>query len=555
MYGFTDTNNPFLKISQLKNADPHVVAAYRELLKNFLKTASKDINWNGGPLSDIIMGPLSSALASIGVSAEEYFGTSDIVYGLSTGNYDQILLEDKLKNYGIIRKQPEYAEGDLALIFNADISFNIGASVRFVTTYGGLTFLPKKPYFIQSSVTSGAFAITSGIEDPSSIVSLEPIQNNKYRAIIKVRASEPGPDYNLMAGTQLSMVPQHQNLVDCFLVSTTKGGYEGETDSELVQFWNMLGYSPATVATRNGINLLLRRYKGNISDYKIISNGHPALDRGANIFGVALGKQNIYFKFPNPIPLELIKANASLIQKSGPVGTWRATLPARDFPGISFVYKVLPSGADFTDNSLAMIVTPQKEIYGDYGVTIEDGTRAVGTSFCKILVQFTDPNFNVDNVPLGTERYYDIWVIRFSEVFEIQKILSDQSVRNSYDDVLVYAAFPAKVHSVNVTAQNLSGIPVSQSDISAAVAEAINRYPISNILTFSKVAKDSLKYLPSGIELSINSASATLYCRDMTTINASGTSVILFPVDLTRNIHTDTVAFYADDQDINVVIL
>lgn len=544
----------FLNFRQMRAASPQTVQAYRDLIRNFLKQHVNNVNWNGGPIADVVLGPLSHALASIDININEYLGSVDLVTGLTSGKYDPIIVDQKLAGYGISRKLARKASAFVVLIFDSDISFFMGNAVRFLTSVGGLSYLPKKAYFIQPSTGAGNYTSGAAIDDPSSIITLEPVGINRYRAIIEVQAEVEGPDYNLIGGTPLVMSPPHSNLVECYLANTATGGYEGETDSELIQFWNLLGFSPPTVATQNGISILMRRFEDPLSDFKIISNGHPALDRGKNIFGIALGKQDIYVKFRQPFPLELVKRSATLISKTGPVGTWQMILPSNEFPGLVGVYKVLSSGTPLNQSSFSFTVTSSAQMYGNFNVNVEDGPRAIGTSFCRFVVQFVDTSYNVSSVPLGTSRSYDIWLIRFPKVIKIQEIVSDSRVRNTYDDVLVRAAFPARVTNVQVTVTNTSGLNVSGSDVAAAVAEAINRYPISNVLELNKVERDSLKFLPSGIELQINSASATLYRRNLTQASVSGTSTLSFAQDLSLNIHRDTVAFYCDDSDVNVTM-
>lgn len=544
----------FLNFRQMKTAAPQTVQAYRDLIRNFLKQHVNNVNWNGGPVADIVLGPLSHALASIDININEYLGSVDLVTGLTSGKYDPIVVDQKLASYGIARKLAKKATAYAVLIFNFDVSFFLGNAVRFLTQIGGLSYLPKKAYYIQPSTGIANYATGAAIDDPSSIITLEQVGASRYRAIIEVQAEVEGPDYNLIGGTPLIMSPPHSNLIECYLANTATGGYEGETDSELIQFWNLLNFSPPTVATQNGISILLRRFEDPISDFKIISNGHPALDRGKNLFGIALGKQDIYVKFRQPFPLELVKRPATLVSKSGPVGTWQMILPSQEFPGLVGIYKILSSGTSLSQPSFSFTVNSSAQIYGDFNVSVEDGARAVGTSFCKFTVQFVDTSYNVSSVPIGTSRPYDIWLIRFPKVVKIQEIVSNFNVRNTYDDVLVRAAFPARVTNVQVTVTNTSGLNLSGSDVAAAVAEAINRYPISNVLELNRVQRESLKFLPTGVELQINSAVATLYRRNLTQATVSGISTLSFAQDLSLNIHRDTVAFYSDDSDIVVTM-
>lgn len=530
--------------AELAGATDAEIAEARTALSAHLAASFPTLSVTSGPLADLVLGPAADALAAVEHRASAAEASLDPEEALASGDYDEEILSTALAGRGVTRGAAASASGTAALVFSTSTQKQIPTGVQFQTADG--------VYF---KATASARMLPPGsttvLESDRVLVS---VPAGGYAGTIPIEAVETGASGNRPAGTVLSAVSTVADLTGAYAAGDLSGGADAETDAELLA--RLPSASAArTVGSFAGAEGVVRDAYP-FSDVSVVGYGHEGMRRGRSVLtGQTPGRCDVRVRVSDAPGREVLRVTATYIEAVGGFGRWRCSVDAGDAPGWFAVERVVQVSSQPASGGYAPTVVVGYDTSGaDDPPDVRSVADAFFSPYATAVVTFVDTaTSNVGLTVNVSTRSYDVVLRTVPGVGDAQEAVDEEGVKAVGGDCLVRAAAPVLV-SVTAAAIAPTGIDLTDDEVAAAVAAAVNASGIDAALNGSVVGAAAAALLPAGTTVQLSGWTGLVYYGDGTTGSVAGTSGLAVSTDWNLGVGPDVVAYYADPESVTATV-
>lgn len=459
---------------------------------------------------------------------------------------DDAIVDDVLSNYRITRKTPTSASGTVTIVVSELLPVTIGLGEVF--TYNNLTFTSDDVY--NARTTEGTVINTND--------RLLTAITGGYAFTINVTASETGSAYRLKKDAALTMSSPPPNFVSAYVESDFEGGTDAETNSQLLARLEAGGAVKAWCNRDTNKSLILSQEEfADVLDVSEVGFGDSEMTRYHSIFPVAFGGRTDLYVRPQDLPkTTVLTKTATLIAKTGTVGTWQFSVGADDAPGFYEVKKITQT--DGSGNY--SVASDTRSLNTSVTTTVPDVTEALEATYSRYstaVVTFDDTDTDATALTTGVStQSYSVHVKHMPLIAELQDFISGRDVTNPAGDVLVKSAVPCYM-SVSFNINKYSSDPTPDTTkIKTAVAAVVNKSGFPGMFSASSISK-AVHDVLTGTTMTISGIDMIGKIRrpDGTTTLISSAELLTVPSDPTSYISGKTVVFILDPDDIVITVV
>jgi len=248
-----------------ENVDPAAVDAAYELVAGLVQEKHPDLEAKKGALSELWCG-LHAILQADNVRRIEELRRSLCLSDVldDPDKADKKAVDALASNYGVSRRPPSYAYGDLVITLSHPFVISIAEGAR-LTTDDGLEFIIDKTLRLSAD-------------------DLDKNVDGHYYFLVPVRAAEPGYVYQLAEDTALQPNFRIPGYVSCVAACQFEGGHEEDTNDDVVVAI-MRTFATPGFGSAEGLEHLIRYSRdadGHFTDlrqFRIVGAGEPEMER------------------------------------------------------------------------------------------------------------------------------------------------------------------------------------------------------------------------------------------------------------------------------------
>ena len=531
--------------AELAGATDEDIAEAKTALVTHVASSFPALSLTSGPLADLVLGPAADALAAVDVRATAVEASLDPEEALANGGYDEDVLAVVLAGRGVTRIAASYATGTAAIKFTDTVSRTVHTGFRFYTADG---------VYFKTTESVSFLAPTATVVLSGQRLLVHDTTDDTYVGTVAVTAEETGFTGNRTAGTALESDSELTGQDSALLATDTTGGADAETDAAL------LARLPAATAPRTTASFYGAEGAVNsvatFSSTEVIGYGDTGMRRGrSSLTGQTPGRVDVRVRVNSAPGRVRVPVTGTYLGPSGPQGSWQCPIAVDDAPGWYKVERIVLRGADMLTGGYTPTVSYG---YNLSGATITPDIRSVSDAFFSryltATVQFQDTDTDISGLTINVSTNdYDAILRYIPGIAEAQDAVDAEDVRSAGGDCLVRAAAPVMV-SVTAAATVLTGVELTDDELAEAVAEAINASIITSTLNASTVGAAAQNLLPAGTLLQLSSWTGIVHNWDGTTSSISGTSGLSVVTNWTNGLGDNTVAFYADVEDVTATV-
>lgn len=463
---------------------------------------------------------------------------------------DSTQVDRVLSNFQVTRKTPTSSTGTVTVTLSALVPVTIAKGATF-TTSTGLVFASNDVYNARINSAS----VLNANDRLLTAVS------NGFAFTFNVTAAAVGSKYQLQKDTALTPTQAPPNFISAYAESTFTGGTDPEANSDFIA---RLASGAAVKAWSNRVSnkglILNQPAFSNIIDISEVGFGDQEMLRYHSIFPIAFGgRSDIYVRTQALPVITSLTKTATLVAKTGAVGTWQFSISADDAPGFYDVVKVTQVGAIITAASYT--VTSDVRAFNSaatsgYVPDIVTALEATYSRYSTAAIRFTDTDIDATSLVVNTAtRQYAVNLRAMPLISALQTFVIDRTVRPVAADTLVKAAVPCFVSVGFKLNKRTADATPNTAGLQAAVAAAVNKLGFTGLLTSSVISKavydalNSTTITASDISLlgKIRKADATL-----SVITGASLSV---PNDPLNMVSSRTVSFILDPTDVAITVV
>lgn len=532
--------------ADLAGASATDVADARQALTTFVQEQFPDTSVRAGEVADLVFGPAAVALAAVEHRATAAEASLNPEEALAAGNYDEEILATALAGRGVVRQAEATATGTVAVRFTTNATHVIPTGFQFSAVDGTLYQTTNLTTFLPTTSTVATTTDQVLVTDPAT----------GYTGTVGVSAVEPGQVGNRPAGIALSVVTTTDaTLTAAWTATDITGGLDAESDAHLLARLPA-ATAPRTAASAEGATGLLTAVVPAVSYTEAIGFGHAAQMRGRSVLsGQAPGRMDLRFRTADSPSRVRCAVTATLI--SDAPGTWRFTLDRDAAPGFFLVEKVLQTTAALTATGYVPTMVTRGFDTSDYDnpPDVRTAVDAAHSRFATAIVTFIDPDTATSGMTVDvTTRSYSAVVRTIDGIEDGQDAVDSDTAKAAGGDCLVRAAVPVLV-GVAAEATTASGVTLTEDELAAAVTQAINQAGIDSQLSGAAVTARAVAILPVGTALTLSAWTGTAYPADGgSAVSLTGSTGLTVSTDRSRNLDPDTVAFYADVENVDATV-
>lgn len=541
-----------VQVADLSSLNTNAVAANLSFISTLVQNVDSTIEVRRGPFFDLVL-YYSAVLATANqvnmYNARQANSLQAVVANPALA--DPGVVDTILQNWRITRIQGAEAAGSIVIVLNAPLVVSIPAGSIF--TYGQLTYTADNTF--TSALTQAQ------VVNPTTTKLLTQTTNGDWQFTITVTASAIGSIYNLSAGTLLISTLQPTGFIKSYAGSDISGGLDTETNTELIarftdgggaKAWSNRATAAALVSAQPGFTSTVM---------SIVGFGDPEMLRDEHSLwpGNYGGRVDVWSRTQQPLGTATMTYTATLVSKTGPVGTWQFSVAKDDLPGFYYLPQVVLTGNLFS----AATFTITSDIRG-YDLSgpgfipdIITYTEAAYTRYQTATIKFVDTITDASSLIINTStQLYDVQAFLMPNIAELNDFLIGRQIISPAGDLLVRAPVPCFMNTT-IVVQRTTGDPAPDiSTVQQAVASAINAVQFGGQVTAALIAAGVTPYLMASNVVTTVTMSGTIRRVDGTLISIGpDTNILTFTSDPANLVTARTVGFYQDAAAVTVTLV
>lgn len=394
---------------------------------------------------------------------------------------DPEFVDAVLSNYNVARGAGASARGRVTVVLDSPASVTIGSGAVFAAA--------GRTYAADSAFTAKPEA--GQINDPTDRLLTE-LSDGNWAFAVDVTAQAVGTDSLLKKGTLVVPAALPGGYVTSYAADDFTGGLDPQTNDELLALLRE-GIAAKAPASRTSLSAMLRQqpaFARVVAD-SVVGFGDADMLRDRHTIwpGSLGGKADWYVRTTERAVRTTLTVSAALAAKNADgTGTWQLSLGRDDAPGFYEVVSVVPAGggggtagslplsADVRGLDLSPVVD------GGFVPDVAAVAEGAYTRFQTAVVRFTDTVTDHADLAVGAAADYDVTVVGFPQVADVQDFVSGVAVRAAAADVLVKAPVPCFVTLYFRIAKAARHAGPDLTAVRDAVARAVNLTPFSGRL-------------------------------------------------------------------------
>lgn len=481
------------ELTPFADLDPDQIDREKGFVVALLESAAPSAHLTRGAVHDLVVKPLSTAMAALRADAEKYRNSYSLkLLADNPTEATESAVDNVAANFRITRRPGGAAAGSLAIVVSDLIPLTVPKGAEF-TGPGSQVFTSDEAYTAKTS----AETVTDQFDRL-----LRPRSGGGYIFNINVTAANQGSLGMARKGDQFAITSVIPGAASAYADEDFSGGLDPETNADLSTTLQT-GMAVRSVSTQPGVEALLRSdpIMADIMEVNLIGMNDAEQQRYHAPMPIAYGgRLDVWIKaqaLPQSVSL---KVTATLAAKNtdGSQG-WTLIIPRTEAAGAYRVLEVIRT-ADSGD----VVITPDDYTIGvDFGdddvrPDIVSGAEASYTKYQVLTVSFTDTPPNADSLSVGATAEYTAVVRRMPLIAEAQDFLNDPSRLPKTTDIVVRAAVPVELAvAVNVSKRQ-GAQTVSESSVQSSIAEHVQQLGFVGKLTATEVAHAAYSGLPDG---------------------------------------------------------
>lgn len=541
-----------VQVADLSSLNTNAVAANLSFISTLVQNVDSTIEVRRGPFFDLVL-YYSAVLATANqvnmYNARQANSLQAVVANPALA--DPGVVDTILQNWRITRIQGAEAAGSIVIVLNAPLVVSIPAGSIF--TYGQLTYTADNTF--TSALTQAQ------VVNPTTTKLLTQTTNGDWQFTITVTASAIGSIYNLSAGTLLISTLQPTGFIKSYAGSDISGGLDTETNTELIarftdgggaKAWSNRATAAALVSAQPGFTSTVM---------SIVGFGDPEMLRDEHSLwpGNYGGRVDVWSRTQQPLGTATMTYTATLVSKTGPVGTWQFSVAKDDLPGFYYLPQVVLTGNLFS--AATFTITSDVRGYDLSGPgfipDIITYTEAAYTRYQTATIKFVDTITDASSLIINTStQLYDVQAFLMPNIAELNDFLIGRQIISPAGDLLVRAPVPCFMNTT-IVVQRTTGDPAPDiSTVQQAVASAINAVQFGGQVTAALIAAGVTPYLMASNVVTTVTMSGTIRRVDGTLISIGpDTNILTFTSDPANLVTARTVGFYQDAAAVTVTLV
>lgn len=517
--------------------DQSRVNALKTLLQQVLQEYNPDLDARMGFLQTALLQPAGLLTAVEEGAVENMLASSSLATVAEDPSIaDAATVAQVLGNYRLTQSPGSVASGTVTIVLTELVATIIPANAIF--TIGGLTFATTKSWAGRTS--------SEDVIAPTDVL-ITAIGGGDYAFTLSVSAAAIGTAGNVAFGS--SAVPAQPPLfyASAFVAADFTGGSDAQTVADMVDVWES-GLAARAWNNRPGVLATLLNqptFAGLVAvsvigflDPEMLRDNHSLLPTSTG------GRADLYaLTQAGYITLTLTKT-ATLISKSGAVGTWQLNLLDSDAPGYYEVVSIQlpgsnPLGGSFSitneTRSLNLSTTPPPDL-----VNLREGVFSV---YQAGSYQFIDTTTNASALTINvSQQTYTVLATCMPLLAPLQQFWLDRNNAPPSGDVLVKAPIPCFV-SYSATLNVPTGTTVNVAALQTTVAQAINNLGFVGTLAASYISQVLHNALPALSAITGANLTGRIRKPDLSQAYLSATTALTIPADYSNMLSGRTAAF------------
>jgi Baseplate J-like protein len=532
-------------VFNLSSLDSSIVGQLNSALLSALTAYSQTNDFNQGVLHDLII----SLNATVGAALEQMIITNQASNSLAAvvanpSLADNSTVDQLVSNYRVTRLQAIAATGQINIVISSLIPTTIPANSIF-TTSSGLVF-----------ITTSTFAgrTSSGLVVLPTDRLITPLGSN-FVFTVDVACQTTGSVGNIPAGTSMTMNTPPTAYVKSFVNTSITSGQDLETNAALLARLNA-GAAINAWGNRSSIQNVIQTAYPVVTAISAIGCGDAEMlrDRHGLFPASSGGRTDVYVL--QPIAINVITVTATLLSKSGAVGTWQFGVNKSLAPGYYNITNILLPYQDLTTSGFL----PATDTRGTdlSGVTnppdIINVLESTYSRYQTSTITFVDTITNVTSITLGSTASYVVMFRLIPNLDVIQDFLLGQINRPLGSDVLTKAPVPIFCTlSFDLTISSSAPSP-NLTLVASAISSAVQAQGFSDRLSASTISSAVLSVVPNCFVDTIAIAGNLRKPNGTILALSSGTSLTYTP-DTANMTTPNTTVFFLSPEDIGITLL
>lgn len=534
-----------LTVTDLTTLNKTAVSNNFNLLSQQLQEAFPNVDLKRGVVCDLVLS-LAAALTTadqVGVDLVRQSG-SLLAINANPALADPDLVNRVISNFNVTRKTASTTTGTITIIIATKVPLTIASGAIF--SANGLNFLSNNVY--NARVTPET---VTGPNDRLLVAVA-----GGWAFTIGAVSGGKGSTYLLKANTALTPANPPSGFVSAYATSSFVGGVDLESNTALISRLESGAAIKAWSNRSNNSALILNQAEfSNISAFSEVGYGDAEMLRYHSIFPVAFGGRTDMYVRTQDIPnVVALTKTATLVDKTGALGTWQFSIAANDAPGFYYVKNI--TQADGTGNY--SVFTDTRSFNPSATPFVLDLATALEANYSRYStasIRFKDTTTDATSLVVNTAtRSYIVYVVVMPLIKDLQDYVNTRAVNIS--DVLIKAPVPCFM-SVSFNLNQTSSDPTpNTAALKISIAKAVNKGGFPGIFSasiVSKVCHDA--FVGTNMSISNIELQCLIHRPDGTTTLLTDSSILTIPSDPTNLVSSNTVAFILDPTAVAITIV
>jgi len=542
-----------IEVRDLSTLNIQAVKENQDLITEMVRAENPDVEVKRGPLHDLLF-HFSAMLATANQAnmfrARQANSMQAVIEDPTL--VDDDVIENILANWRITRRTGVQATGVATIVLSAAISVSIPINSEFTDETTGVIV-----------VASDSF--TSRLTPESVIVDtdrlLTELPDGTFSFTILVTAKEVGTAGNLSRDVLLCPESEPPNFVRAFTSTDLSGGVDEESNAQVAERLSVAAGTKA-LSNRTTYESTIQSLESfeNTQAISVVGYGdeEQRRDRHSVWVGNFGGRVDVYARTMAEPTRFTRTYTATLISKTGPIGTWQFSIGRDDIPGFYEVVKITREG--YLDINDTFAITSEIRSYDITGAGfIPDITTAAEAAFSRFqtaTIQFQDIATDATSLTeLASTAEYDIEAIAMFGLDTLQAALVDRDVLEPVTDVLVRGPVPCFMETEIEIEYNDTEASPDEELVKQAVVDAVNSVNFGGRMPTSTIANQVRSILSGSAVVKEITLSGQVRRPDNTLTSVGPTtSVLVAPDDPSDMVSGRTVIFFQPKNDVTVTL-
>lgn len=462
---------------------------------------------------------------------------------------DEDLVDTVAANFRIARHAGSKATGQITIVIDAENLFAIPAGT--IWTALDLNFITDSTYTIRPS---GQLAQT---DDDRVLVS---VGTNLWAFTINVTAELDGTDYNLEADTKLTTEFEIGDFVTAYVETSFVGGVDAETNSDLANRV-LSGMAIKAWSSRASIEAMIKAEEEfqSVTNVSMVGFGDAEMLRDQHTIwpGSMGGRTDIYLRTQETLASTVLTKTATLVAKTGSVGTWRFSIGRNDAPGYYEINKIVPADNTQIPGFLPSLETRDKDLTGTgYIPDIANATEAVYSPYQTATIEFIDTATNATSLTINVStKNYQVIMSTMPYLKAIQDFMGDRDTRAPAGDALIKAPVPCFVTAGLTVEKDSTEASPDLEPIKLIVASTVNAIGFTGRIPSSSIINAVQPLLTDTMTISAVTISGRIRKPNGTSTTLVADQVLVVAADTPAMVSSRTVQFYLNPEDVAISVV